>query len=674
MSKRAPNPHRPSARAIALGAVVLVGGAVAASCGGGDSNTPPPPPPSTQLTYDAADPCTAKVPQPNDVFRGADGVLETVACTPPTDPVEAALSAALADEGVALDTVLTIPADGDIDVETLTATATFSLTGTSTSAPLPATILVAAPAGAATSTRTSDWRVVAHVVDLDGTTLRVTPNAALDGGSYYVAITTDTIEDDGGRAITAAPATKALVGTTTITAGAFEGLDAATATRLERERQRLRPVLTVLERAGLPRAKIRSIQGFTTALGFARLERMTAAYRKAITDGRLTYQLETVGGDIAPADVYPPGTPPAAYASVQAFRRGTIRVPKLLDDAGVLRADWATNVQTIRIPFLASVPRGGTGYRVVIYVPGFGRSKLDARELANAFAGAPRAAVIGLDIRCHGDRARDAAGACKEERTAQEIAALTDVTSNGNPERSGADGVPDDSGAGLFVGDARALRDGLLASVIEVMHVVETFQRGGMAVTMAGLSPSPSDTHILAHGHAAAIAALVATQTRSPIRTVTFPSGGSGVARLVMDGPAPLKNAFLATLPAGIEAAGAEAYLTRLEATVLAGVDVARAAPTFRDRYVRAAAGSPRVLLPHGAAAQYVSQAARQSLIDALDLDTLDDRVSRHNGECDDFYLHVCRLGDNVAWGERARDQLGSFVGSGGVTVLAPAN
>lgn len=627
------------------------------ACGGEDEKVDPPLPdiPPT-IVFSAADPCTAQVPQPTDLFRDASGIDAAATCGSVSDPIEAAIRGALADDGVPIDSEINVAFSGPIDAETATSTTASLLlkkTGTGTTA--------------------NDWELVPHVKMLEGMTLKIVPLAPLEAATYYAVVLNDSIQAEK-RPIGQHPAVKALVGNSVIAAGAFEGLDAPTAERLERDRLRLAPAVSMLE--GLPpplllaRTQIRSIHGFTTSLGFGRAEKLIDDYRDALTAGKFAYAV-TAGAELMPADVYPAGTPPAFYQSVRAFLRGTIKVPKLLDAENHIRADWATAGEMIDVPFLMSLPTGGN-YAVAMYLPGLRGSKQTIRDIAPSIAGAPRGATFGFDLRCHGDRSADANGDCKDERSATEVMMLVDQTPNGNPERTGPDGVPDNSGVGFFPGDARALRDTQLASAIEVVHVLETFQRGTAILTAAGISASSTDLHLIAHGHSAPVGVLASVLLRTPIRTVVLPAGGTGLKTLIENGPAEQKTAFDRTLPQGVTSGNRAAYLTRLESTVLKAISYEEAAALAKARYLTPSRGSERILLTHGAIAELVPQAARQTLIDSIGLAEVS-RVSAHRGDCDSFYLHTCRLGDNIAWGERAREQLATFIGSKGVTLLSPA-
>lgn len=630
---------------------------VVSGCGDGETREPPPPPPAAPtVQFVAADPCAATVPQPTDLFNDENGVDVSASCASPSDPIDAAIKIALADDGVAVDAPISIPMAAAIQADTVVGSTTalhlIQWTGTSTAI--------------------EEFERVSFSASVDGNTIRIVPGTALLPSHYYVVIGTKSIEADD-KPIGQHPAIKALVGSTPIAANAFDGLDEATAARLERQRQRLIPVLDHLANNDprILRDDIRSVQGFSTSLGFGRLENVVAEYREAFMAQKFPFRIETTGGVIPPADIYPPGTPASFYANVTGFLRGSIHVPKMLDEDGRMIPGWAAAGGTVKVPFLVSLPPG-TSYPIAIYLPGLRGSKQDIREIASAMAGPARAAAFGIDLRCHGERSLDAQGKCKDERTPAELATLTDANSNGNPERNGPDGVPDNSGVGFFSGDPRALRDGQIASVIEVLHIAETFQRGAMVVSAAGLSVNNLEVHLVAHGQAANTALLAADFTRSNIRTVVLPAGGGGVRQIIDAGSMEVKAAFDASAPSGVTASNRGEYLTRLEASVLQAVSPAEATARAKERYIRPFRNSERILLPHGAIPEVIPLAARTALIDGIGL-TAVNRVSRHNGDCDRFYLHTCRLGDDIGWGDAARNQLTQFVGSGGVTVAPPA-
>jgi len=135
-----------------------------------------------------------------------------------------------------------------------------------------------------------------------------------------------------------------------------------------------------------------------------------------------------------------------------------------------------------------------------------------------------------------------------------------------------------------------------------------------------------------------------------------------------LEGPTALTEAFVASLPAGIGPDRAREYLRALEVAVLKATSITEGGRLARDRYLR---GTNRILLNHPSMPEFVSVSARQTLIDALELPR--DRVSQHSGDCDDFFIYTCTLGDNPAWVESAREQMLIFVQSGGVSVSRPA-
>lgn len=654
-----------------------------AACGGGDDPMPPPVPPATIVayTYDAADPCAAIVPTPNDLFADDSLKSDLSGCALPSDPIEAAIQSVMRNEGAALDAQIRLPlAEGSVKASSLSSTAALSLiggTGTSSTAPPPPVVLLRR---VGTATAATGWQVLAaSAAEVDGA-LVVTPGAPLEAASYYVVVATRSILNEGGNELEPAPLTALLVGAAPIVAGAIEGLDAAAAAKLERERQRLAPIVALLAAAApsIPAEEIVSIQGFSTRLGFARLEREIEAYQSALARNRFTFEVTTTGGDIDPAELDPRwtevmmrfgGCPPqqpisGCYDRVAAFRRGTIRVPKVLDENGRLRAGWATTtIETLELPFLASLPQnpGADGYPATVFLPGFGRSKLDARELSNEYASQLGGTVIGLDLSHHGDRTVDPA-------TGQP--ALEDtMPNNGNPELAGADGIPDRSGEGFLSGDPQALRDQQIAATIEVMHVFETIKQR-TAFRTEQVNVNGRDYHLVAQGHSASIATYVAAFTLG-IRTTSLPSGGAGVPELIKGAADAERAAFLAGAPEGITAANLDAYLDRLDETVLETISIEQAGALAGERYVRAFPQGPRILLLHGSRPEYVSVEARQRLIAAITLPS--SRVSQHRGGCDDFFLFTCVAGESFSFVVGARAQLSTFASSGGMTVLRPA-
>lgn len=229
--------------------LVIFAALMLASCGETKHEKPPPPPPEDippTIAFTANDPCSATLPAPTDLFVDADGVDRLATCALPSDPIEAAIQTALADDGVPIDRPIKIPFTGAIDAETLTSTDTIALPGmVSASINLPGTILIER---SGTSTQASAYAVVPHVATLEGMTVNIFPMRPLKPASFYVVIATDAIEAKM-RPINVHPVVTALVGDAPIAAGTFEGLSAELAAQLEAQRQRVKPVLDLLAHA-----------------------------------------------------------------------------------------------------------------------------------------------------------------------------------------------------------------------------------------------------------------------------------------------------------------------------------------------------------------------------------------------------------------------------------------
>lgn len=646
------------------------------ACGGDDEPPPPAQVSSFAYAYSATAPCDAVLPRPNDVFVDDDLRSAAGGCGLPADPIEAAIARVMADEGAPVSGKLVLPVEGlALQGDSLTASVAFSLARTSSvvaAGELPPFVLFEQVGSA---TIASGWRTVAVTAAVTASGVEVTPSAPLAPARRHVLIATTEIRNSAAGRVDPAPQTELLVGTTPIAAGAAEGLDAAGAAALERERLRLAPLVGLLARAmpPIPAASIAAIQGFTTQLGSQRLAREVAAYQAAAARDRFSFAVTVEGGDLTPASVdsrtvavCPVGRAGVGcYDRVRAFRRGTIRVPKLLDAEGHLRAGWSTTaIETVEVPFMASIPTTipAGGAQVAVLLPGFARGRIDVREIANEYAGRLNAIALAVELDRHGERTVDPATGMPD---------LTDVRSNGIVDFAAnlPDGVPDKSGAGFFRGEPRAARDAQIAAVIETLHVLEALRRR-TAFVQAGLEVDGRTVNLIGHGHSAHIALHVAAYAGN-LRTLSLPAGGAGVRELVAGGPELLKSGFLASAPPGVSAANLDAYLARLEETVLTGVSVDASADLAYDKLVRPNRQAPRILLPHGEAARVVPTAARARLIAALELPT--SRVSEHHGQCDDFFLFVCSSGDLFAWVAGAVNQMSTFASSGGVTVSAPA-
>lgn len=649
---------------------------------GGTTEPPPPTPTSTVFHYDysAATPCQATVPTPNDLFVDDELRSSRGACPGgPADPIDAAIAAVNADDGVPIDQAITIATTGvPASASSLTSTGSFSLVrgaGTSSAAKPPPFVLLTQ---VGTASAASGWQVVAASASANDSGITVTPAAALLPARRYVLVLTNELKSSGART-ERAELTKALLGTQPISAGSVTGLDAASAAELEKERLRLAPVVGVLAAAHppIPAEKILSIQGWTTELGFARFTRAVAMYQEALARGRVALSVSTTGGDLAPETIddrwrlvlqmfggCPPNRPiSGCYDHVNAFRRGVIKVPKLLDEQGHLRKGWATGtVEMTDLPFQVSLPQGAVGdVPMAVYIPGFGRGRIDGREIANDYASRLGAGVLSVDLWRQGERTIDPATGMSD---------LGDVApNNGNPEFGGMDGIPDKSSAGFFPGDPRALRDSQIAAAIEVMHALETL-KAKTPFSTQGVSPDGRPVHLIGHGHGAQTA-LYAAAFSSSVRTLVLSAGGVGIRELVSGGPELLKSTFLQKAPSGVTAANLDDYLGRLETKLLRTISVEAALALVRTKLIDSTPATPRVLLNFGGRPAAVPLSARTRLIEGLRLSQ--DRQSGHHGLCDDFFLYTCMSGDNFAWVVGARAQMAAFASSSGTTVLPPA-
>ena len=626
------------------------------ACGGDDEEERPVIiPPSLGYMYSADAPCTSSVPVPNDLFVADDLLNEASECDGPSDPADAAIYQVTQHEGASLNAEISIPVvNATIDIASVVNTASFSLTSSvgtsSTSDSIPPLVFIGR---SSSSTRAEDWFEVEHDALVETDRLVVIPREPLKPATYYVLAATDEIRTSDKKEIEAASVTTQLLGSSPIVAAG--NIDAETAKKLERERLRLQEAVSLLGNAYPPVTsdRIRSIQGWRTTLGPQKLASIVQEYRDALQRGRFPFKVTTSGGDLDSSDFLPAGSP---TSNINNFRQGTITVPKLLNDQGRIRANWASSdAQFIEIPFLISVPKTSrSSYPVSIYLPGFGRSKQDASLLANEFGGGSQSAVLGLDLKYYGDRSLDTSDT---------------QPNNENPTVSGADGIPDSSGTGIYSGSPGVLRDEMIATIIEVAHVIETLKdEAAFEAEMISPDGNISKLHMIAHGQSANIGLHAALVSR--VGTIQLPSGGSDFEHLLVDGPTANLSHFLMDAPTGINETNVADYITKLKSSVLLGLTVEDASEKIYDAYVDRS--SPKILLQHPSDAEFVSTRARESLIESLELPSK--RVSAHGGTfCDDFFLYTCALGENSAIVSRAQEQLTSFVSSGGVTVKSPA-
>jgi hypothetical protein len=637
---------------------------------------PPPLPPQSTISYAVADPCGDLTPRPTDLFVGEDGRPEVGDCPLPMDPLDAAVAIVERDQRAPLDAEVFLPVDGSLDLGTLSSTVTLDFSATSSaSGALPPVALLEL---SETATRTVD---ISTRFDTMRGGIVVSPSRDLVPRRRYVVVATTALRDTGSpaQALAPSPAVRALTGGEAIAEGAYEGLGAQGAARLERMRRALRPALRALEAASpaVTAGDIVSIHAFTTRPGPDLLENVVQRYEAAVAAGVYPYRVRIESPMLAPSEVYGPAVPASAYANVERFVSGVIEAPRMLDANLRLRPGWATTAETVDVPFLLSVPRGGAQIPVAVQVVGFGRSRIDARALANDMGGGPRGGVLAIELRCHGRRSPGLDGRCGENRTEAEAQALLDEDRNNeNPlsAENRPDGIPDASGVGFFPGDPRQLRDTQIAAVIEIAHVVGSL-REGSAWSAESIEVDRAGVHLLAQGYTALPAAAAAALASNPLRprTVIFPAGGADLDELILEGATAQRQAFTASLPGTIGPAQADTLLGRL-ADYLAPVRIGAFGSAFVERYT--VQGRLRgVLLPHPepgdpGVTQFVTEDARAALAAGLSIPSR--YVSRHLPRCDDYFIFPCRLGQPVNLLEDARRQISGFIDSNGQTVPPP--
>lgn len=645
------------------------------ACGGDDGEEatmtmapppPPPPVPTSSVAFFAADPCSATVPTPTDLFFDETDRSELDACPLLDDPIDAIVELVSREarapyEASALRVVL--PVAGGLDPMSVRPT------GTSTLPPLMMLSTASTAAG---------FAMVEFTADVEGDAIVLTVAEDLEPRSRYVVVATRGLQDleTPPRPLEPSTAALALVGDAAISPSTFPNLDSAEAARLERMRQELRLAIQVLEDAGVSREDIVSIHSFTTRGPPDVLADVVERYQTALAEGRYRYEVVVTQRDITPAEIYDREIP----QDVQWFVRGFVRAPRLLDDQLRLRPDWETVEEWVQVPFLMSIPRPRQGlpdepFKVAVQVVGFGRSNLDARGLADNLAGV-NTSLLAIELRCHGRRSPGPDGVCLEDRTDAEAAMLADVESNNrNPLFVGRDQIPDESGIGFFPGDPRQLRDTQIAAVLEIIHVVQSLRTGG-AWLAENLNVQPTEVHLIAHGSAAlpAAAAAALLDPQRQLRTVQFLAGGASLEELILNGAEAQYEAFAQTLPGPLAGTSSKqqagAVLQRLS-SYLAPVEIASIAERFRASLLPSA-GTARALVisPMGdvGRTRFVSVAARQALIDGLSIPT--NRVVMNPSPCDDFFLYACRIGQPATIVPEVRNQIATFIDSNGANVV----
>lgn len=601
----------------------------------------------TPVLFSPTDPCDqGDVPQPNQLFD----TEELASCPLPSDPVEAAIAGLERGEGADVDVAIALQADGAILPESLSSTVTFALDGSGSPSGLPPVVLIRRiVTGTVTTYETVDF-----VASRDGLrVIRIEPREDLDFGVEHYVIATRAITTEGAtpEALAPSPEVEVVVGNAE---PGDVGIEDPVAARLLAERGRVSDVLALVATEGQPAISaddIVSIHSFRTKLGPERLVQLAQRYSDAFVAGR-------IGGDITITDnalplgeisPIPPDNQDDFNEKIQNIQRGTIAMPRLLDEDGRLRSTWDTDGETIDVQFLLSEPTGGGPFRVAAMFSGFGRGTADIISMApdNGNVGT---AVMLVDLRCHGSRSPDPLGVCQEERSLSEIDGLVDTQPNNGDTRvtSGSpDGIPDDSGRFFFSGDPGQLRDSQLAAVIEILHVLSVlrFQIEELEAA-ASMQLEDSETGLIAHAQASpvALAALAmfsqfpdnGIPTRSRGFRAMFLGGGVGYEELILDGPNQIRTDFLATAPEGIDEDNVTSYIRELEARVLEALDPNVVGPEAAELYARTAESA--IFFPNFP--RDVPGEARELLDDTLS----PDRYERATGvSCEHFLFFPCQ-------------------------------
>jgi hypothetical protein len=228
-------------------------------------------------------------------------------------------------------------------------------------------------------------------------TLEIVPQVPLaERTQYAVYITTDLKDSTGKNVIPTA--TFAL---TRSSAPLFSGgkstvslLTDAQAEQLEALRAGLKPLFDTLNSNGLPRTKVALAWAFTTQSNIRQLQALnaipTSAAAAAIPGVPLWVQ-----------EIPAPGVPTTGVGHW--FIGEIVDVFLLTDPRGVFDP---ANPKTPAIPFVMSVPASaqpGSGYPVVIYGHGLGRTRTDGFALSSSLAQAGQV-MIAIDEPWHGDR------------------------------------------------------------------------------------------------------------------------------------------------------------------------------------------------------------------------------------------------------------------------------
>lgn len=637
-----------------------------AACGddsGSDNGENGATPDVSRILYSPVDACDdSTVPRPNQLFE--QEALE--ACPLPSDPVEAAIVQLERGEGAEVDTTIELQVDRTVLPESLSSTVTFALDDSGSPSGLPPLVFLRRTVTGTVVT----FETVPFVASRSGLkVIRLEPQDDLAFGVEHFVVATRAIVDEAEPAVPLEPSDEV-----SVVVGNAEpadvGIEEPAAARLLAERGRVSDVLALIASQGQPAIQaddIVSIHSFRTKLGPERLVRLAQRYSDAFLVGRMPTDISITDtpplSEISPIS---PDDPDDFDEKVDGILRGTITVPRLLDEGGRLRETWDTDGQTIDVQFVLSQPTGAGPFRVAVMFSGFGRGGTDIIPMApeNANVGT---AVMLVDLRCHGTRSPDPLGDCIEERSAAAVESLVDTQPNNGDTRvlvGSGDGIPDDSGRYFMPGDPGQLRDTQLAAAIEILHILSVlrFESDELAEDTFGILDA--ELGLIAHTQASpvALAALAmfseypdnGVPRRSRLRRAMFLGGGVGYRDLILDGPEQIETDFLATAPEGISSDNVNSYVIGLEERILEALDPTVLGPqaaTLFERNADSAIYFPRI-------PDSIPDSARNRLNDTLDPD---DYEAANSVSCEQFLFFPCP-GDEAIATIQARGPAANFM------------
>jgi len=209
---------------------------------------------------------------------------------------------------------------------------------------------------------------------------------------------------------------------------------------------------------------------------------------------------------------------------------------------------------TLEIPILIAVPNsqsagGGRkppgGWPVVIFQHGLTRNRMDAIQIADAFAdgdstvpGSHGSVVVAIDLPLHGIAGADAVATNPFYDAAHERTFNLDLINN-TTGASGPDGIPDPSGT-YFVNLNSLLtsRDNLREGVIDLLTLVRSLQALQLG-SNAGPALDATNIHFVGHSLGAIVGGVFLGSPESEsVRTGELANPGGDVATVIFDSPA----------------------------------------------------------------------------------------------------------------------------------------